>query len=108
VSLADLLLSAGRVRQRRPTVAVPGWAAEIVWRLEHVRAVITGARPPAHQRRPGPDNPARGITTLKYSALPAWGSAARYGYMAWCANRVGTNPTIGGYRILATSRIARF
>ena len=31
--------------KRPPTVAVPGWAAETIWRLEHVRAVLTGARP---------------------------------------------------------------
>ena len=31
--------------KRPPTVAVPGWAAETIWRLEHARAVLTGARP---------------------------------------------------------------
>ncbi|MFD2787682.1 NAD-dependent epimerase/dehydratase family protein [Hymenobacter rubripertinctus] len=31
--------------KRPPTVPVPGWAGEVVWRLEHVRAVLTGARP---------------------------------------------------------------
>ncbi len=31
--------------RRPPTVAVPDWAAEIIWRLEHGRAVLTGARP---------------------------------------------------------------
>jgi dihydroflavonol-4-reductase len=31
--------------KKPPTVAVPDWAAEIIWRLEHGRAVLTGARP---------------------------------------------------------------
>lgn len=31
--------------RRPPTTAVPDWAAEIIWRLEHGRALLTGARP---------------------------------------------------------------
>ncbi|SHI72845.1 Nucleoside-diphosphate-sugar epimerase [Hymenobacter daecheongensis DSM 21074] len=31
--------------KKPPTVAVPDWAAEIIWRLEHGRSVLTGARP---------------------------------------------------------------
>ena len=31
--------------RRPPSVAVPDWAAELIWRLEHGRAVLTGARP---------------------------------------------------------------
>lgn len=31
--------------KRPPTVAVPDWAAETIWRLEHVRSFLTGARP---------------------------------------------------------------
>ncbi|GAB3637634.1 NAD-dependent epimerase/dehydratase family protein [Hymenobacter arcticus] len=31
--------------RRPPTTAVPNWAAEIIWRLEHGRALLTGARP---------------------------------------------------------------
>ncbi|HEX8427287.1 NAD-dependent epimerase/dehydratase family protein [Hymenobacter sp.] len=31
--------------KKPPTVVVPDWAAETIWRLEHVRAVLTGARP---------------------------------------------------------------
>jgi dihydroflavonol-4-reductase len=40
--LQDTATAFGR---RPPTVAVPDWAAEIIWRLEHGRAVLTGARP---------------------------------------------------------------
>ncbi|MDF7813028.1 NAD-dependent epimerase/dehydratase family protein [Hymenobacter sp. YC55] len=31
--------------KKPPTIAVPDWAAETIWRLEHVRSVLTGARP---------------------------------------------------------------
>ncbi|RZK31731.1 MAG: NAD-dependent epimerase/dehydratase family protein [Hymenobacter sp.] len=31
--------------RRPPTTAVPDWAAEVIWRLEHGRALLTGARP---------------------------------------------------------------
>jgi dihydroflavonol-4-reductase len=40
--LTDLADALGR---RPPTLAVPDWAAELIWRLEHGRALITGARP---------------------------------------------------------------
>jgi dihydroflavonol-4-reductase len=46
VPLADFFQQAAAAMHRRPpTVAVPDWAAEIIWRLEHARAVLTGARP---------------------------------------------------------------
>jgi hypothetical protein len=40
--LQQVAVALGR---RPPTVAVPDWAAELIWRLEHGRAVLTGARP---------------------------------------------------------------
>jgi dihydroflavonol-4-reductase len=44
--LGDFLRDVAVAFSRRPpTVAVPDWAAEIIWRLEHGRAVLTGARP---------------------------------------------------------------
>jgi len=46
VPLADFFQQAAVALERRPpTMAVPNWAAEIIWRLEHARAVLTGARP---------------------------------------------------------------
>ncbi|GAC1592908.1 MAG: NAD-dependent epimerase/dehydratase family protein [Hymenobacter sp.] len=46
VPLAEFFRQAAAAMQRRPpTVAVPDWAAEIIWRLEHTRALLTGARP---------------------------------------------------------------
>jgi nucleoside-diphosphate-sugar epimerase len=44
--LADFFRQTAAAMQRRPpSVAVPDWAAEIIWRHEHARAVLTGARP---------------------------------------------------------------
>jgi nucleoside-diphosphate-sugar epimerase len=40
--LGQMATALGR---RPPTTAVPNWAAEIIWRLEHGRALLTGARP---------------------------------------------------------------
>ena len=31
--------------RRSPIMAVPNWAAEIIWRFEHTRSLLTGARP---------------------------------------------------------------
>ena len=46
VPLGEFFGAAAAAMQRRPpTVAVPDWAAEVIWRLEHARAVLTGARP---------------------------------------------------------------
>ncbi|MGI4870093.1 MAG: NAD-dependent epimerase/dehydratase family protein [Janthinobacterium lividum] len=44
--LGDFLQQVAAAFGRRPpTVAVPGWAAEGIWRLEHLRSLLTGARP---------------------------------------------------------------
>ena len=44
--LGDFFGQAAAAMQRRPpTVAVPGWAAEVLWRLEHLRGLLTGSRP---------------------------------------------------------------
>jgi len=42
VFLAAVAQAFGR---RPPRVAVPVWAAEVIWRLEHARSLLTGARP---------------------------------------------------------------
>jgi nucleoside-diphosphate-sugar epimerase len=31
--------------KKAPSVAVPDWAAEVIWRLEHLRSLVTGSRP---------------------------------------------------------------
>jgi nucleoside-diphosphate-sugar epimerase len=44
--LHDFLTQAAKCFGKKPpTTAVPDWAAEAIWRVEHVRSVLTGARP---------------------------------------------------------------
>lgn len=44
--LGSFLEQAAQALGRRPpSTAVPDWAAEVIWRLEHARALLTGARP---------------------------------------------------------------
>jgi len=44
--LGDFLAAVAQAFGRRPPrVAVPAWAAEVIWRLEHARSLLTGARP---------------------------------------------------------------
>ena len=46
LSLGNFLAAAAAdFGKKPPTVPVPDWAAEIIWRFEHARAVLTGARP---------------------------------------------------------------
>ena len=46
LSLSDFFEQvAGAMRKRPPSIAVPSWASEVIWRLEHARAMLTGARP---------------------------------------------------------------
>ncbi|WP_324675461.1 NAD-dependent epimerase/dehydratase family protein [Hymenobacter sp. GOD-10R] len=44
--LQEFLQQAAACFQKKaPSVAVPNWAAEVIWRFEHTRAALTGARP---------------------------------------------------------------
>ena len=44
--LREFLEEAAHCFQKKPpTTQVPNWAAEAIWRLEHLRSVLTGARP---------------------------------------------------------------
>ncbi|TGE21832.1 NAD-dependent epimerase/dehydratase family protein [Hymenobacter aquaticus] len=46
VPLHDFLAQAAACfGKKAPSVAVPDWAAEVIWRAEHVRSLLTGARP---------------------------------------------------------------
>jgi nucleoside-diphosphate-sugar epimerase len=93
--LADFFRQAAAAMQRRPpTVAVPGWAAEIIWRLEHIRAVVTGARPLITKdtaragRRPViyPHAKVQSATGLGFRPLAET--------LAWCAAKFAPNTTI--------------
>ncbi|WP_310394356.1 NAD-dependent epimerase/dehydratase family protein [Hymenobacter sp.] len=92
--LADFFRQAAAAMHRRPpTVAVPGWAAEIVWRLEHARAVLTGARPLITRdtaragRRPVVYAHAKvqSATGLEFRPLADT--------LAWCAAELSANPS---------------
>ncbi len=93
--LADFFRQAAAAMQRRPpTVAVPNWAAEIIWRLEHARAVITGARPLITK-----DTARAGRQPILYGHAKVQ-SATGLGFrplsdtLAWCAARLGLNQAI--------------
>ena len=93
VPLADFFRQAATAMQRRPpTVAVPDWAAEIIWRLEHARAVLTGARPLITK-----DTARAGRQPVVYShakVQSATGLAFRplADTLAWCAAELGAKP----------------
>ena len=93
VPLADFFRQAATAMQRRPpTVAVPDWAAEIIWRLEHARAVLTGARPLITK-----DTARAGRQPVVYSHAKVQ-SATGLGFrpladtLAWCAAELGLKP----------------
>ena len=91
VPLADFFRVAAAAMQRRPpTVAVPNWAAEIIWRLEHARAVLTGARPLITK-----DTARAGRQPVVYAHAKVQ-SATGLGFrplaetLAWCATELAT------------------
>jgi nucleoside-diphosphate-sugar epimerase len=93
--LADFFRQVAAVMRRRPpTVAVPNWAAEIIWRLEHARAVLTGARPLITK-----DTARAGREPVVYAHAKVQ-SATGLGFrpladtMAWCAAELMANPTL--------------
>ena len=92
VPLGELLRAAAAAMQRRaPSLAVPDWAAEIIWRLEHARAVLTGARPLITR-----DTARAGRQSVVYShakVQSATGLAFRplADTLAWCAAGLAEN-----------------
>ncbi|MGI4742891.1 MAG: NAD-dependent epimerase/dehydratase family protein [Janthinobacterium lividum] len=92
--LGDFLREAALAFGKRPpTVAVPDWAAELIWRLEHGRAVLTGARPLITR-----DTARAGRQHLRYDASKAQ-IATSLGFrplaetIAWAAQGLKTNLT---------------
>jgi dihydroflavonol-4-reductase len=96
VPLGDFFRQAAAALQRRPpTVAVPDWAAEVIWRLEHARAVLTGARPLITK-----DTARAGRRPVVYAhakVQSATGLAFRPlgDTLAWCAAGLAENPATG-------------
>lgn len=94
VPLPEFFRQAAAAMQRRPpTVAVPGWAAEVIWRLEHARAVLTGARPLITK-----DTARAGRQPVVYAHAKVQ-SATGLGFrplaetLAWCAAELAAKPT---------------
>ncbi|HEX8657244.1 MAG TPA: NAD-dependent epimerase/dehydratase family protein [Hymenobacter sp.] len=92
--LADFFRqAAAAMRRRPPTLAVPNWAAEIIWRLEHARAVLTGARPLITK-----DTARAGRQPVVYSHAKVQ-SATGLGFrslpdtLTWCAANLTANLT---------------
>lgn len=91
--------AAAAMRRRPPTVAVPNWAAEIIWRLEHVRAAITGARPLITK-----DTARAGRQPVVYAHAKVQ-SATGLGFrpladtLAWCATEFAAN-TVGSAAVI--------
>lgn len=86
VPLAEFFrLAAAALQRRPPTVAVPDWAAEVIWRLEHARAVLTGARPliTKDTARAG-RQPVR-YDSAKVQAATGLGFRPLAETLAWCA-----------------------
>ncbi|WP_046245985.1 NAD-dependent epimerase/dehydratase family protein [Hymenobacter terrenus] len=94
VPLADFFQQAAVAMQRRPpTIAVPNWAAEVIWRLEHARALLTGARPliTKDTARAGRQpvvyahDKVQSVTGLEFRPLAET--------LAWCAAELAANST---------------
>ena len=90
--LADFFRQAAAAMARRPpTVAVPDWAAEVIWRLEHARAVLTGARPLITK-----DTARAGRQPVVYQhdkvqRATGLGFRPLADTLAWCAGKLATN-----------------
>lgn len=93
VPLADFFRQAAAAMHRRPpTVAVPDWAAEIIWRLEHARAMLTGARPLITK-----DTARAGRQPLVYAHAKVQNTTGLIfrplaETLAWCAAKLAPNP----------------
>lgn len=88
-----LTMMAQAFGRRPPSVAVPPWAAEVIWRLEHARSLLTGARPLITR-----DTARAGRKPVIYDAEKAQ-RATGLGFrslsetVAWLANTLETNRT---------------
>ncbi|GAA4356646.1 NAD-dependent epimerase/dehydratase family protein [Hymenobacter saemangeumensis] len=85
--------AAAAMGRRPPTVAVPDWTAELIWRLEHARAVLTGARPLITK-----DTARAGRRPVVYASDKVQ-RATGLGFrplaetIAWCATELANNTT---------------
>lgn len=92
VALPDFFKQAAAAMKRRPpSVAVPAWAAEVIWRLEHARAVLTGARPliTKDTARAGRDPVIYTHTKVQKATDLTFRPLAET--LSWCAAELATN-----------------
>ena len=92
--LADFFRQAATAMHRRPpTVAVPDWAAELVWRFEHLRAVLTGARPLITKDTARAGRRPVVYTHAKVQRATGLGFRPLAETLAWCAAGLVEKPT---------------
>jgi len=94
-------VAAAAMRRRAPSVAVPDWAAEVIWHLEHVRAVLTGARPLITR-----DTARAGRRPMVYGhakVQSATGLAFRplADTLAWCAAGLAEKGSVSGAAVVS-------
>lgn len=95
--LHDFLTQAAKCFGKKPpTTAVPDWAAEAIWRVEHVRSLLTGARPLITK-----DTARAGRRALQYQATKvqqATGLTFRpvAETIAWCCTELQRNVHASG------------
>ncbi|UOQ72574.1 NAD-dependent epimerase/dehydratase family protein [Hymenobacter cellulosilyticus] len=82
--------------KKAPRIAVPDWAAEIIWRAEHARSVLTGARPLITK-----DTARAGRKPVVYQSQKvqqATGMTFRTlaDTVAWCCQELQTNSATSG------------
>ena len=92
--LADFFRQAAAAMQRRPpTVAVPNWAAEIIWRLEHARSLLTGARPLITKDTARAGRQPTVYLHAKVQSATGLGFRPLAETLVWCATELLANPT---------------
>ena len=95
--LGEFLRQVARALGRRPpTTMVPDWAAEVIWRAEHLRSLLTGARPLiTRDTARASRRPAR-YDTSKVQAATGLGFRPLADTIAWAAASLKSNRTAFG------------
>ena len=88
--LTKMALALGR---RPPSVAVPAWAAEVIWRAEHLRSVLTGARPLITRDTARAGRQSITYDTRKVEQATGLGFHSLDETVAWLARTLETNRT---------------
>lgn len=93
-SVGDFLRTAAAVFARRPpAVVVPDWAAEVIWRVEHLRSLLTGARPLITRDTARAGRQSLRYDTHKVQTATGLGFRSLTETIAWAAHGLETNRT---------------